>query len=126
KTNIDSGTFKALQYAGVEAFTNPAMTTHQKNMCAMYQERRDVVVRALQAMGFVIDAPKATFYIWVPVPAGFENSTDFVSYILEETGVVLTPGRGFGEYGEGYFRIALTNNCARLQEAMDRIKQALK
>jgi LL-diaminopimelate aminotransferase len=76
-------------------------------------------------MGFNIRVPKATFYVWVPVPEGFASSTEFVSFILEETGVVITPGRGFGEHGEGYFRIALTVDAKRMQEAMDRIKKAL-
>lgn len=125
KTNIDSGTFKAIQYTGVEAFTHPAMESFQQKMCHMYQERRDVVVNALTEMGFSVSTPKATFYVWVPVPAGFTSSTEFVSFILEETGVVVTPGRGFGEHGEGYFRIALTVDASRMQEAMARIKRAL-
>ena len=125
KTNIDSGTFKAIQYSGVEAFMNPEMEPFQQKMCDKYQERRDVVVKALAEMGFEVRAPKATFYVWVPIPAGFESSTEFVSFILEETGVVVTPGRGFGEHGEGYFRIALTVDAPRMQEAMERIKKAL-
>lgn len=125
KTNIDSGTFKAIQYTGVEAFSNPEMAHFQQKMSAMYQERRDVVVAALKDMGIEARVPKATFYVWAPVPAGFGSSTEFVSFILEETGVVITPGRGFGEHGEGYFRIALTVDAPRMQEAMDRIKGAL-
>ena len=125
KTNIDSGTFKAIQYSGVEAFANPEMGPFHEKNCAMYQERRDVVVSALKEMGIDVRVPKATFYVWAPVPEGFGSSTDFVSYILEETGVVITPGRGFGEYGEGYFRIALTVDASRMQEAMDRISKAL-
>jgi len=85
-----------------------------------------VVVEALKEMGFNVRVPKATFYVWAPVPEGFGSSTEFVSYILEETGVVITPGRGFGEYGEGYFRIALTVDAKRMREAMERIKSALK
>lgn len=125
KTNIDSGTFKAIQYTGVEAFENPKMGPFQEKMAAMYQERRDVAVNALKEMGIDVRIPKATFYIWARVPAGFASSTEFVGYILEETGVVVTPGRGFGEYGEGYFRIALTVDVPRMKEAMDRIKKAL-
>ncbi|MBT9139534.1 MAG: LL-diaminopimelate aminotransferase [Dehalococcoidia bacterium] len=125
KTNIDSGTFKAIQYAGAEAFNNSAREGFQAQLSAMYQERRDVAVAALQEMGINVRAPKATFYIWAPIPAGFASSADFVGHILEETGVVVTPGRGFGAYGEGYFRIALTVDAKRMQEAMDRIKKAL-
>ncbi len=125
KTNIDSGTFRAIQYTGIEAFENPASVPFREAMCRTYQERRDIVVAALREMGLNVVAPKATFYVWVPVPAGFASSTEFVSYILEETGVVVTPGRGFGEFGEGYFRIALTVEAQRMREAMDRLKKAL-
>ncbi len=125
KTNIDSGTFKAIQYAGVDAFTNPGMDDFRQKICSVYQERRDIVVSSLREMGFNVATPKATFYVWVPIPAGFATSTEFVGHILEQTGVVVTPGRGFGEYGEGYFRIALTVESDRMKEAMERIKKAL-
>jgi LL-diaminopimelate aminotransferase len=125
KTNIDSGTFKAIQYTGAEAFTHPDKEMFRQEMSAMYRERRDLAVSALSQMGFQVRVPKATFYIWVPVPARFAGSMEFVSYVLEETGVVLTPGRGFGEYGEGYFRIALTVETKRLREAMARLRKAL-
>ncbi|HAP32614.1 MAG TPA: LL-diaminopimelate aminotransferase [Firmicutes bacterium] len=125
KTNIDSGVFKAVQYAGVEALTSLQMEPFVKEMRELYQRRRDIAVRALQDAGWPVKPPRGTFYLWAPVPAGY-TSTEFVSYILEQTGVVLTPGRGFGEYGEGYFRIALTVDEGRLQEAMARIKDAVK
>lgn len=83
------------------------------------------MVRALQEAGWDLEAPKATFYVWAPIPAGY-SSQEFVTYLLEETGVVVTPGSGFGKFGEGYFRIALTVNEERLQEAMERIKNAIR
>jgi LL-diaminopimelate aminotransferase len=125
KTNVDSGLFKAIQYAGVEAFTNPQMDPFLEELRHVYRRRRDIVVNSLQEAGWPLEAPKATFYIWAPVTAGY-SSQEFVTYLLEETGVVVTPGRGFGEHGEGYFRIALTVNEERLQEAMKRIKGAVK
>ncbi|UNC92939.1 LL-diaminopimelate aminotransferase [Candidatus Contubernalis alkaliaceticus] len=125
KTNIDSGNFKAVQYAGVEALDNPKALEHMESMQKVYQDRRNVVVEALREAGWTAAAPKASFYVWAPVPQGY-TSTDFVSYILEETGVVVTPGSGFGEYGEGYFRIALTVEVERLKEAMDRIKGVVR
>ncbi len=124
KTNIDSGNFKAVQYAGVEALDNPAAQEHISRMQQTYQKRRDVVVKALQEAGWPYVKPQASFYVWAPVPKGY-TSQDFVAFILDKTGVVVTPGRGFGEYGEGYFRIALTVEVERLQEAMDRIKKAV-
>lgn len=83
------------------------------------------MVRALQEAGWDLEAPKATFYVWAPVPPGY-SSQEFVTYLLEKTGVVVTPGSGFGKFGEGYFRIALTVNEERLQEAMERIKNAIR
>lgn len=124
KTNVDSGIFKAIQYAGVEALTNPAMEPFIKELRSLYQRRRDIAVRALNEAGWDLNPSQGTFYIWAPVPAGY-TSTEFVSTILEKTGVVLTPGRGFGKYGEKYFRIALTVDEKRLQEAMDRIKNTV-
>jgi LL-diaminopimelate aminotransferase len=96
-----------------------------REMRELYQRRRDIAVQALQDAGWPVNPPRGTFYLWAPVPAAY-TSTEFVSYILEQTGVVLTPGRGFGEYGEGYFRIALTVDEGRLKEAMARIKDAVK
>ncbi len=125
KTNIDSGLFKATQYAGLEALTNPQMEPFLKELRKKYQKRRDIVIKALQEVGWPLQAPQATFYIWAPVPPGF-TSEEFVSYLLEKTGVVVTPGRGFGQHGEGYFRIALTVGEERLQEAMGRLKEAVK
>ena len=125
KTNVDSGLFQAIQYAGVEAFTNPQMGPFLEKLRELYRRRRDIVVRALQEAGWDLEAPKATFYVWAPVPPGY-SSQEFVTYLLEETGVVVTPGRGFGKFGEGYFRIALTVNEERLQEAMERIKNAIR
>lgn len=124
KTNVDSGLFKAIQYAGAEALTNPLMETFVRKLRRLYQGRRDVVVSALKEAGWPIEPPKATFYVWAPVPEGY-TSQDFVAYLLEKTGVVVTPGRGFGKHGEGYFRIALTVGEERLKEAMERIKNAV-
>lgn len=125
KTNIDSGLFKAIQFAGAEALTSPHTESFIEELRTIYQGRRDVVVKALQEAGWPLEAPKATFYVWAPVPAGF-TSQEFVSYLLEETGVVVTPGRGFGKHGEGFFRIALTVNKERMQEAMERIKNTVR
>jgi len=124
KTNIDSGFFTAVQYAGVEALTNPRRDAFIKEMQKLYQERRDVVAEGLKNMGWPIEPPKASFYFWAPVPEGY-TSQSFVTKILEETGVVVTPGSGFGEYGEGYFRIALTVDVPRLKEAMSRLSEAI-
>ncbi len=124
KTNVDSGLFKAIQSTGAEILTGPDMEPFVKELRQVYQERRNVVVNSLQEAGWPIEPPKATFYVWAPVPVGY-TSQEFVAELLEKTGVVVTPGRGFGKHGEGYFRIALTVSKERLKEAMARIKDAV-
>jgi LL-diaminopimelate aminotransferase len=120
KTNLDSGVFQAVQYAGIAALTGPQQCIADN--CRIYQERRDVLVGALQAMGFAVEAPKATFYLWMPVPKGF-TSKSFSIEILAKAGVVLTPGSGFGAAGEGYVRAAFTVGVERIREAVQRIKK---
>jgi LL-diaminopimelate aminotransferase len=84
------------------------------------QERRDVLVKGLQGLGLAVEAPKATFYVWCPCPAGLA-SADFTARLLNECGIVSTPGNGFGAAGEGYVRFALTVDKARLAEAVERL-----
>ncbi|MDF1525674.1 MAG: LL-diaminopimelate aminotransferase [bacterium] len=118
KTNIDSGIFQAIQEAGIEALQGDQEPVEE--LRKIYQSRRDLACGYLSKSGFSFMVPKATFYLWVGTPEGL-SSAQFVGRILQETGVVLTPGNGFGVYGEGYFRISLTVNEDRLQEALDRI-----
>lgn len=121
KENTDSGIFNAIQYAGIAALEGPQEPT--RDLIAVYQRRRDLVLETLRSIGITPDVPKATFYVWSPTPNGMQ-SADFAAEVLEKAGVVVTPGLGYGQQGEGYFRISLTINDARLQEAMDRIKGA--
>ncbi len=117
KTNIDSGAFQAVQEAGIEALDGQHGV---EEMRRVYRERRDVLVGGLKKAGFQVEAPQATFYVWFPVPQGF-NSMAFATRALEEAGVVITPGVGFGGYGEGYVRAALTVSKERLEEAAQRL-----
>jgi len=120
KTNIDSGIFQAVQWAGVEALTGDQRIADA--MKGVYQERRDVLVSGLKSAGLDFDVPKATFYLWVCVPKGYTSSACTI-HLLEKVGIVTTPGSGFGEEGEGYIRFALTVEKERLQEAVERIKK---
>jgi LL-diaminopimelate aminotransferase len=122
KTNIDSGVFQAIQYAGIEALTGDQ--TSVAEMKRVFQKRRDLVVDGLLSVGIKVERPRATFYIWATVPGGY-TSADFCEKLIEETGIVVTPGSGFGDEGEGYFRISLTINEERIAEAIKRLK-ALK
>ena len=87
-----------------------------------HEQRRDKVVETLNAAGWKLQKPKATIYVWAPVPEKYRgDSGAFAGDLLEKTGVVVTPGRGYGQWGEGYFRISLTYPDAVLDEAMSRI-----
>ncbi|MDR1397315.1 MAG: LL-diaminopimelate aminotransferase [Desulfarculales bacterium] len=119
KSQIDSGAFDAVQLAGIAALKYSAPEV--KRMCALYQERRDVLVAGLQAAGLDVTPPKASFYVWAPCPPGY-SSSQFTMKLLTEIGVVSTPGSGFGQAGEGYVRFALTVDKRRLREAVKRLR----
>jgi LL-diaminopimelate aminotransferase len=118
KSNIDSGVFTAIQYAGAYALDN--LERIVPPLRAVFKERRDYLAKALQELGFELKIPQATFYLWVKVPKGF-TSTDFCRKLLEELDLVVTPGNGFGASGEGYFRIALTVGVDTLKRAVERL-----
>lgn len=122
KTNIDSGQFQAVQYAAIAGLTGPQDVVEANN--EIYRERRDVVVDGLNAMGWNLEKPKATFYIWAPVPKGF-TSASFAEFVIEKAGVVVTPGNGYGQQGEGYFRISITMPKERIVEALERMKEKI-
>lgn len=121
KTNLDYGIFAALQSAAETALQLPDEYLHQVQ--DRYRRRRDFLIEGLAQLGWDIPKTKATMYLWVPCPPGI-GSTDFALSVLQQTGVVVTPGNAFGVGGEGYIRISLITECDRLQEALDRIKQA--
>jgi LL-diaminopimelate aminotransferase len=120
KSNIDSGVFQAIQYAAIAGLTGPQESVAE--MCRIYQERRDILVDGLNKLGWNLEKPKAAFYIWAPVPAGY-TSESFAELVLEKAGVVITPGTGYGAKGAGYFRMALTVEKERIIEALERIDQ---
>lgn len=121
KNNLDSGTFKAIQEAAEKAYDMP--TEDLKALNDMYKERRDVMEAGLRELGWNVKPSKATFYLWLPVTKGM-TSEEFVTAMLEKADVVVPPGNGYGKYGEGYFRIALTKPKEVLQEVINRMKKA--
>ncbi len=120
KTNIDSGVFQAIQEAGIEALNH--FDTPLPEIIKIYERRRDVLVKGLREIGLDVDLPKATFYLWFQVPRGY-TSAQFATLLIEQAGIVATPGNGFGEAGEGYIRMALTVDEKRLKEAIVRLKR---
>jgi LL-diaminopimelate aminotransferase len=118
KSNIDSGAFNAVQWAGIAALDADQGCVQE--MQKIYQDRRDALIGGLRKIGLNPEMPKATFYVWCPVPAKYK-SKEFTTLLLREAGIVTTPGSGFGEPGEGYVRFALTVSKERIEEALGRI-----
>ncbi len=122
KSNVDSGQFEAVQDAAVTALDSDQSCVEE--MRRIYTERRDTLVSGLRDLGLDAPYPKATFYVWTPVPDGY-GSQEFSNFLLEKAGIVCTPGNGFGEPGEGFVRMALTVPADRLKLAIDRMKAVL-
>jgi LL-diaminopimelate aminotransferase len=120
KTNIDSGMFEAVQLAAAAALD----AGPPEEMRVIYQRRRDLVCDALAEIGVEVTKPKGTIYVWAPVPEG-HTSASYCELVLEESGVVVSPGGAYGPNGEGFFRISLTVPDARLAEAMERLRDYL-
>ncbi len=124
KENIDNGTLRAVQFAGAKALDMAESLVPKIN--AVYRRRRDLVVKTLNSLGWELERPKGTIYIWAPVPERFGgNSAAFAEELFERTGVVVTPGAVYGEHGEGFFRISLTYPDEVLKRAMARIAENL-
>jgi LL-diaminopimelate aminotransferase len=120
KGNLDSGVFNPLQYAGIAALEAPDSVTNE--IRGVYQQRRDVFAAGLQKLGWKFQIPQAAFYLWIKVPRDM-SSARWCEKLLEEAGVVATPGNGFGQEGEGYFRMTLTVEKFRLEEALQRLSK---
>jgi LL-diaminopimelate aminotransferase len=118
KTNVDSGAFEAIQEAGIAALAGPQDCVRDMNK--IYKERRDALLTGLEELGLDVKPPKATFYVWAHVNG---KATDFSKMLLEKAGIVATPGIGFGEFGEGYVRFALTQPVDRINEAVNRMRK---
>ena len=121
KNNIDSGVFKAIQQAAAKAFDAPQEQIDALNK--MYKERKDVMEEGLRELGWDVKPSRATFYLWLPTPKGF-TSEEFATVMLEKAGIVVPPGNGYGGWGEGYFRIALTKDVETIKKALLRMKEA--
>jgi LL-diaminopimelate aminotransferase len=120
KTNIDSGMFEAVQLAAAAALDSGP----PEEMRAIYRRRRDLVCDALREIGVDVTPPKGTIYVWAPVPDG-HTSASFAEEVLEQAGVVVSPGSAYGPNGEGFFRISLTVPDERLTEAVERLRSSL-
>jgi LL-diaminopimelate aminotransferase len=123
KTNIDSGIFNAVQLAGVEALDNCGADAER--MVEVYRRRRDLLVGLLDSLGWSVETPRGSIYIWLPVPEGFD-SVSFSTHVLDRAGVFFTPGNAYGPSGEGFVRLSLTVPDERITEAVDRLEEVFR
>ncbi|MFZ5943619.1 MAG: aminotransferase class I/II-fold pyridoxal phosphate-dependent enzyme [Bacillota bacterium] len=121
KTNIDFGSFKAILKAGTYVLGNDSCQEYAKKTAEIYQRRRDVLIDGLKTIGWNIPKPKASMFIWAPIPSKYNSSVEFSKVLANETGVIVVPGIAFGKMGEGYVRIGLVQEENILQEAVKNI-----
>ena len=119
KSNLDSGIPQAIQYMAIEAMNMTDNQVRERN--DVYESRRNKVVETLNSIGIELDPPKASLYVWAPVPAGYDSAS-FTSLLLDKADIVVTPGNGYGPSGEGYIRLSLTINDFDMQRGLDRLK----
>jgi LL-diaminopimelate aminotransferase len=118
KSNIDSGTFGAVQDAGIAALQSPKEVVDK--IRKIYQHRIEILYHALQDLGLELEKPKATLYLWAYVGG---SSIDYTARLLDKTGIVATPGVGFGKFGEGYIRFSITQATKRIEQAAMRLEK---
>lgn len=125
KGTMDSGVWKVLQKVGAFALTSPECDAYIETMNAQYEDSQRFMVDGFRALGWPMDellVPRATFYLWLPIPRRYDSCERFASDILETPGIVVVPGTAFGQYGEGYFRLSLVNPRNELAEVLSRMK----
>jgi LL-diaminopimelate aminotransferase len=118
KSNIDSGIPQAIQHMSIAALNGPQTCIGEHN--AIYQRRRDLICEVLTKIGLRVTVPKASLYVWAKVPEGY-NSVDFTADLLDQMGVAVTPGAGYGHSGEGYVRLSLTIPDASLVKGLSKL-----
>jgi LL-diaminopimelate aminotransferase len=122
KSNMDFGVFMAIQRAALAVLSGPQ--DYCAEVSAIYRRRRDALIASLRPLGYPVDPPRATIYLWLPIPRRFGSSMEFTRELLDKTGVVVSPGVGFGAAGEGYVRIAMCVSEERLREVGERMTRA--
>jgi LL-diaminopimelate aminotransferase len=126
KSTVDTGIFKGIQKAATEILKSPEGDVYIKNSNKEYEKNQAILLKGFKELGWDIDnllIPKATFYLWLPIPPRYKNCEDFSNQLLEKSGIVVVPGTGFGQYGEGFFRISISPGEKALEEVIQRMKQ---
>ena len=122
KSNTDFGVFMAIQRAALAVLTGPQ--DYPAQVAAMYRERRDLFLATIKPLGYPIEPPRATIYLWLPMPRRYASSVDFTRDLIDKAGIVVSPGSGFGVAGEGFVRIALCDSTDRIKLAAERMVKA--
>ncbi len=123
KTNVDSGIFKAIQKACITALKTDQKIIDDRNK--VYEDRRNAIIEGLKSIGWAeLEAPKSTMFVWAPIPKSYSSAAKFCGDVLDKCGIIVSPGNAFGDAGEGFFRIAMTTDVPRVEEAFKRLKEA--
>jgi LL-diaminopimelate aminotransferase len=122
KSHLDYGIFLPVQKAAIAALTGPQESVMKT--CLTYQRRRDILIDGLSRIGWQIDKPEATMFVWAKIPSRYESSVEFTFELLERTGVIVVPGSSFGEKGEGYVRLALVQPEEKIIKAIELINKS--
>src|SRR5699024_5737620 len=126
KSTVDTGVFKAIQKASAEILVSKEGDEYIEKSNKNYEIKQKIITDELRELGWDIDSmniPKATFYLWLPIPKKYKTSVEFCQDILEKSGIVLVPGSGFGRYGEGFFRLSFVASDDNLREVIRRMKE---
>lgn len=126
KSNFDSGVFMAIQRAASRALNHPDAEEFNRQRTDLFRNRRAKIAETLTNLGYRFNLPRASYYFWVRVPEKYDTSVDFCADLLERTGLVVTPGVGYGPSGEGFFRISMTSPDDRIEEGLKRLEQFTK
>ena len=126
KSNFDSGVFMAIQRAACRALKHPDAAAFHALRTGLFKNRRDRIAKPLRDMGFRFKVPRASYYFWVRIPDSYASAVTFCADLLEQTGLVVTPGVGYGPQGEGWFRISMTAPDDRIDQAMERLREFMK
>lgn len=126
KSNFDSGVFMAIQRAAARSLSHPQAPSFAEARTRLFRSRRDRIAQALSDLGYRFQLPRASYYFWVRIPENYDSSVDFCADLLDGTGLVVTPGVGYGPSGEGYFRISMTAPDERIDEGLERLKEFSK
>jgi LL-diaminopimelate aminotransferase len=126
KSNFDSGVFMAIQRAAARALGHPDAPLFNESRTQLFKLRREIISSALKEMGFRFKLPRASYYFWVHIPENYSSSVAFCADLLENQGLIVTPGIGYGPSGEAYFRISMTADDSKIKQAMERLKYFVK